>query len=214
MQKQERLARGNGVILPIFSIPSNYGIGTFGKKAYEAVDFLSDAAIKYWQILPLGQTSYGDSPYQSFSSFAGNPYFIDLDMLIEDGLLEREELDNLNFGDNERYVDYGIQYNLRYRILEKAFDKAKDLKADEIKEFRAKEKDWVEDYALFMAIKREKFDVSWLEWDDDLKNRDKKALKEFRKKNSELIDFYVFIQYEFFKQWEKLKEYANRKSKL
>lgn len=95
-------------------------------------------------------------------------------MLIEDGLLDREELDNLNFGDNERYVDYGIQYNLRYRILEKAFDKAKDLKADEIKEFRAKEKDWVEDYALFMAIKREKFDVSWLEWDDDLKNRDKR----------------------------------------
>lgn len=211
MQKQERLARGNGVILPIFSIPSNYGIGTFGKKAYEAVDFLSDAAIKYWQILPLGQTSYGDSPYQSFSSFAGNPYFIDLDMLIEDGLLEREELDNLNFGDNERYVDYGIQYNLRYRILEKAFDKAKELAAEEIKEFRTKEKDWVEDYALFMAIKREKFDVSWIEWDDELKNRDKKALKEFKKKNSELVDFYVFIQYEFFKQWEKLKEYANRK---
>lgn len=108
MQRQKRLARGNGVILPIFSIPSNYGIGTFGKKAYQAVDFISDAAIKYWQILPLGQTSYGDSPYQSFSSFAGNPYFIDLDMLIEEGLLEKEELENLNFGDNERYVDYGI----------------------------------------------------------------------------------------------------------
>lgn len=92
MQKQERLARGNGVILPIFSIPSNYGIGTFGKKAYEVVDFLSDAAIKYWQILPLGQTSYGDSPYQSFSSFAGNPYFIDLDMLIEDGLWKEKSL--------------------------------------------------------------------------------------------------------------------------
>ena len=120
MQKQARLSRGNGVILPIFSIPSNYGIGTFGKKAYQAVDFIADSAIKYWQILPLGQTSYGDSPYQSFSSFAGNPYFIDLDMLIEDGLLEKEELENLNFGDNKRYVDYGIQYNLRYRILEKA----------------------------------------------------------------------------------------------
>lgn len=211
MQKQARLSRGNGVILPIFSIPSNYGIGTFGKKAYQAVDFIADSAIKYWQILPLGQTSYGDSPYQSFSSFAGNPYFIDLDMLIEDGLLEKEELENLNFGDNKRYVDYGIQYNLRYRILEKAYDKAKDLKATEIAAFRKEESEWIEDYALFMAIKREKFDVSWLEWDDELKNRDKKALAEFKKKNEDTIGFYVFIQYEFFKQWKKLKEYANRK---
>ena len=107
---QDRLKRSNGVIMPIFSIPSPYGIGTFGKEAYEVVDFISDASLKYWQILPLGQTSYGDSPYQSFSSFAGNPYFVDLDMLIEDGLLAKEDLDSLNFGDNDRYVDYAIQY--------------------------------------------------------------------------------------------------------
>lgn len=154
MLRQKRLERGNGIILPIFSLPSNYGIGTFGKKAYEAVDFLSDAAVKYWQILPLGQTSYGDSPYQSFSTFAGNPYFIDLDILIEDGLLEKDELENLNFGDNERYVDYGIQYNLRYRILEKAYDIAKDRYKDEIEDFRKEEGWWLEDYALFMAIKK------------------------------------------------------------
>ena len=103
---QKRLKRSNGVIMPIFSLPSNYGIGTFGKASYEFVDFLADASIKYWQILPLGQTSYGDSPYQAFSSFAGNPYFIDLDMLIEDDLLEKNDLGNINFGDNERYVDY------------------------------------------------------------------------------------------------------------
>lgn len=211
MTKQERLERGNGVILPIFSLPSNYGIGTFGKKAYEAVDFLSDAAIKYWQILPLGQTSYGDSPYQSFSSFAGNPYFIDLDILIEEGLLEKEELENLNFGDNERYVDYGIQYNLRYRILEKAYDKAKETLSDELEKFRAEEGWWLEDYALFMAIKKDKLDVSWLEWDEKLRRRDPEALEEFRAKNEDMIGFYVFLQYEFFKQWKKLKDYANRK---
>ena len=105
---QDRLQRGNGVIMPIFSIPSAYGIGTFGKEAYKVVDFISDASLRYWQILPLGQTSYGDSPYQSFSSFAGNPYFVDLDMLIEDGLLEKEDLESLNFGDNDRYVDLSL----------------------------------------------------------------------------------------------------------
>lgn len=212
MLRQKRLERGNGIILPIFSLPSNYGIGTFGKKAYEAVDFLSDAAVKYWQILPLGQTSYGDSPYQSFSTFAGNPYFIDLDILIEDGLLEKDELENLNFGDNERYVDYGIQYNLRYRILEKAYDIAKDRYKDEIEKFRSEEGWWLEDYALFMAIKKDKLDVSWLEWDDKLKKRDPEALAEFSDKHKDLIDFYIFLQYEFFKQWKKLKEYANRKN--
>ncbi len=212
MKKQERLVRGNGVILPIFSLPSNYGIGTFGKAAYEACDFLSDASIRYWQILPLGQTSYGDSPYQSFSSFAGNPYFIDLDMLIEDGLLKSEDLDNLNFGDNERYVDYGIQYNLRYRILEKAYKNASsDLKKD-IEKFKEKESEWLIDYATFMAIKHERFDVSWLEWEDELKNRDLDAINKFQKENSDLIDFYIFIQYEFFSQWEKLRAYANRKN--
>lgn len=211
MEKQKRLERGNGVILPIFSLPSNYGIGTFGEAAYDAVDFLSDAGIKYWQILPLGPTSYGDSPYQSFSSFAGNPYFIDLDILIEEGLLEKEELENLNFGDKARFVDYGIQYNLRYRILEKAYDKAKDSLKKEIEAFRKKEAYWLDDYALFMAIKHEKFDVSWLEWEDDLKNRKKTALNKFKRENKDLIDFYIFIQYEFFSQWQKLKEYANRK---
>ena len=209
-QKQERLARGNGVIMPIFSIPSPYGIGTFGKEAYKVVDFISDASIKYWQILPLGQTSYGDSPYQSFSSFAGNPYFIDLDILIEDGLLEEDDLDSLNFGDNERYVDYAIQYNLRYRILRKAFNNAKGKLDSEISEFRQKESDWLEDYATFMAIKVDNLDVNWLEWDEDLRNRNPEAIEKFRADHAEDIDFYVFIQYEFFKQWKALKEYANR----
>lgn len=210
--KQERLKRSNGVIIPIFSIPSPYGIGTFGKDAYKVVDFISAASIKYWQILPLGQTSYGDSPYQSFSSFAGNPYFVDLDLLIEDGLLEKEDLESLNFGDHERYVDYAIQYNLRYRILEKAYQNSKGKLDNEIKEFRKKEAFWIEDYALFMAIKKDKLDISWVEWEEALRDRDPKALEKFRKKHKEDINFYVFIQYEFFKQWEKLKEYTNRRN--
>lgn len=209
---QKRLKRSNGVIMPIFSLPSNYGIGTFGKASYEFVDFLADASIKYWQILPLGQTSYGDSPYQAFSSFAGNPYFIDLDMLIEDDLLEKNDLENINFGDNERYVDYAIQYNIRYRILEKAFDNAKGKLDNQIKEFREKESFWIEDYALFMAIKHDQLDISWVEWDENLRNRNKYFLEKFKLDHKNEIDFYIFIQYEFFIQWQKLKEYANRRN--
>ena len=211
-KRQERLERANGVIIPIFSIPSPYGIGTFGKAAYDVVDFISDASLRYWQILPLGQTSYGDSPYQSFSSFAGNPYFVDLDMFIEEGLLKEDDLDSLNFGDNDRYVDYAIQYNLRYRILEKAYENSKGKLDKEIKEFRKKESFWLEDYAMFMAIKHDNLDVSWLEWDDKLRDRDPEALSEFKEKHQDDIDFYVFIQYEFFKQWKNLKEYANHKN--
>lgn len=207
---QKRLTRANGVIMPIFSLPSDYGIGTFGKEAYDFVDFLSEASIRYWQILPLGPTSYGDSPYQSFSSFAGNPYFIDLNLLIEDELLEKDDLESLNFGDNERYVDYAIQYNIRYRILEKAFENSNGKLDSKIKKFRKKESAWIEDYALFMAIKRDQLDISWDQWDEELRDRDPNALKEFSKNHKDLIDFYVFIQYEFFSQWERLKEYTNR----
>ncbi len=209
-KKQKRLKRANGVILPIFSIPSPYGIGTFGKDAYDVVDFISDASIRYWQILPLGQTSYGDSPYQSFSSFAGNPYFIDLDMLVEDGLLLEEDLENLNFGDNERYVDYAIQYNIRYRVLEKAYENAKGVLDEKIAAFREREKDWLDDYALFMAIKRDKLDISWVEWEAPLRDRNPEALREFAEEHADVIGFYTFIQYEFFKQWQALKEYTNR----
>ena len=111
--------RKSGVIMHISSLPSKYGIGTFGKEAYEFCDFLKDAGFHYWQILPLGPTSYGDSPYQSFSSFAGNPYFIDLDILKDDGLLLEEEYINIDFGDNPLKVDYAKLYNNRYTVLKK-----------------------------------------------------------------------------------------------
>ena len=116
MVKTKRFKRASGVIIPIFSIPSDYGIGTFGKEAFKLVDFLSNAGLSYWQILPLGSTSYGDSPYQSFSSFAGNPYFIDLDLLSEDKILDKKDYENLDFGDNPKKVDYSLVYNLRFRV--------------------------------------------------------------------------------------------------
>ena len=119
--------RKSGIILPIFSLPSNYGIGTFGKEAYKFVDFLEKAQVNYWQILPVGPTSYGDSPYQSFSTFAGNPYFIDLDMLVEDKLLKQEEINEYDFGNDENDIDYGIMYKNRYKVLKLAHERAKVL---------------------------------------------------------------------------------------
>ncbi|MCI5839193.1 MAG: 4-alpha-glucanotransferase [Peptoniphilaceae bacterium] len=207
----KNLQRGNGIIMPIFSLPSNYGIGTFGKAAYEFVDFCANSSIKYWQILPLGPTSYGDSPYQSFSSFAGNPYFIDLDLLKEDSLLKEEDYINVDFGDNPRYVDYSIQYNMRYRILKKAYENGKEKLKEDIKIFREKEKFRLDDYALYMAIKTEKLDVSRLEFPKEYKERESLSLEKFSKEHEEEINFYIFVQYEFFKQWNNLKTYANRK---
>lgn len=211
MKKNKRFKRSNGIIMPIFSLPSDYGIGTFGKEAYKFVDFLANSSIGYWQILPLGPTSYGDSPYQSFSSFAGNPYFIDLDLLSEDGLIDEDEYKDLNFGEDEESVDYSILYNIRFRILRKAYENIDDSLREKIEEFKKEEKDWLRDYCLFMAIKKDQLDVSWIDFDEDLRDRDEKTLKEFTKKHIDDINFYAFIQYEFFKQWKNLKAYANRK---
>lgn len=211
MQKK-RLKRSNGIILPIFSLPSDYGIGTFGREAYKFVDFLEKAEIGYWQILPLGPTSYGDSPYQSFSSFAGNPYFIDLDLLKEDGLLGKEDYDKIDFGKDLTYIDYSILYNVRLRILRKAYENIGDDLKKEIEDFRKENEFWLRDYSLFMAIKKEQLDVTWLDFDEKLRDRDKKSLENFEKNNKDDIDFYVFLQYEFFRQWKRLKTYANGKN--
>lgn len=202
--------RGMGIILPIFSLPSDYGIGSFGQEAYRFCDFLAESKMKYWQLLPLGQTSYGDSPYSSFSSYAGNPYFIDLNILCEEGLLNKEELEPINFGDNPEYVNYALQYNNRFRILEKAFHNAKDHRLKERQEFFKKNKSWLEDHALFMAIKKDQLDVEWTEWPEDLKHHQKKALKEFAENHKNQLEFQYFIQFKFFEQWETLKNYAHR----
>ncbi len=206
-----------GVLLPIFSIPSEYGIGTFSKEAYEFVDFLEEAGQTYWQILPLGPTSYGDSPYQSFSTFAGNPYFIDIESLIKEGLLCAEDADKCNFGSLEEKADYERLYRERFTLLMKAYEgidnapKAKEI-TKSFKAFKkAPENDWLVDYALFMVLKDENGGRAWNTWDDDIRYRKPSAVKAALKKYEKKVDFYCFLQFMFSEQWKKLKKYANDK---
>ncbi len=203
--------RTSGVLMPISSLPSPYGIGTMGKAARKFIDFLSKAGQKYWQILPICQTSYGDSPYQSFSSFAGNPYFIDLEYLCKDKLLTKKECESFDWGDNEQYIDYGTMYISRYALLRKAYKRFHKNVPTDYEKFLKKEKDWLDEYSLFMAIKDANGGVSWLEWDEKLKRRDEKAIAEAKQEYADEIDFYCMLQYLFFKQWKELKTYANDK---
>ena len=148
------MERSSGILLPISSLPSPYGIGTLGKEARDFVDFLAKAKQRWWQILPVAPTSYGDSPYQSFSAYAGNPYFIDLEQLIEIGLLKKEEVEACDWGDDPRRVDYGKIYNSRFMLLEKASVLAWQRYSGEIEAFVNQNRSWLPDYALFMALKR------------------------------------------------------------
>ena len=131
----KELERGAGILLPISSLPSPYGIGTLGDKAYEFVDMLRSSGQKYWQVLPVGPTSFGDSPYQSFSAFAGNPYFIDLDYLVKEGLLDKDELDNTFWGSDSEFIEYDVIYNARFSVLRKAYKASSHKKTDEYKKF-------------------------------------------------------------------------------
>ena len=189
--------RASGILMGISSIPSKYGIGCFSKEAYDFVDQLEKAGQQYWQILPLGPTGYGDSPYQSVSTFAGNPYFIDLEELIKKELLTKEECEACDWGGSESYVDYEKMYLSRYKLLRKAYEKA-DLKTNpDYAEFLKEEKDWLQDYCLFMAIKNEQKGICWIDWPEELKDRHSKAVKEAEKELAEEIEFYRFQQYCF-----------------
>ena len=163
--------RAGGILLPITSLPSKYGIGCFSKEAYEFVDFLAEAGQKYWQILPLGPTSYGDSPYQSFSTFAGNPYFIDLDALAEEGVLTEEECGACDFGSDPEQVDYGKIYKSRFLLLRKAYERSCVGENAEFHEFQERERYWLRDYAVFMAVKQRFGGCSWNEWAEDIRLR-------------------------------------------
>lgn len=204
--------RKQGILLPISSIPSKYGIGTFGKESYAFVDFLKKAGQKLWQILPLGPTGYGDSPYQSFSTFAGNPYYIDLEDLIEDGYLTKEECDSFDFGSNEHYVDYDKVYAARLVVLRMAYERAKASELEQGEEYQLfvqKNSHWLEDYALYMAVKKDFQGKIFLEWDEDIRLRKEEALEKYKSELAEDIAFYKFEQYLFAKQWKALKQYAN-----
>ena len=205
------IMRTSGILLPVASLPSKYGIGAFSKEAYKFVDTLEKAGQSYWQILPLGPTGYGDSPYQSFSTFAGNPYFIDLEKLIKMGWITKDECKAYDFGDNAGYVDYEKIYNCRYEILRKAYERSRIADDADFQKFCKENKEWLDDYALYTEIKAANDGKSWSEWEDEYRLRDELALEKFAKENREGILFQKFMQYEFATQWGALKAYANEK---
>lgn len=205
--------RKAGILLPITSLPSPYGVGTLGKEAFEFIDFLKEAGQSYWQILPIGPTGYGDSPYQSFSTFAGNPYFIDLEDLVQEKLLSQKDCDKANFGDNPSYVDYEKLYKVRFPLLKKAYFTFVEKNGEQGKEYKAflkENKEWLDDYALFMAVKNSYGGKSFDQWDEDIRLHKKKARDEYREKYKEDYGFYCFLQYFFAKEWVLLKTYANQ----
>lgn len=211
LQKQPPLERGAGVLLPVFSLPSPYGIGTIGREARSFVDFLVRAGQRYWQVLPLGPTSFGDSPYQSFSTFAGNPYFIDLEQLIEEGLLLREEAEELPWAGRADRVDYQALFQHRFQALRKAYNRSHLKNNGEYRRFCRENKDWLDDYALYMALKERHGFREWLLWEEPLRLRDDAALKEQREACAGQIGFWKFCQFLFFQQWRELKRYANQR---
>lgn len=202
--------RESGILLPISSLPSKYGIGCFSKEAFEFVDFLKKAGQKKWQILPLGQTSYGDSPYQSFSTFAGNPYFIDLEALIGCGLLTYEECDACDFGEKDDDIDYEKLYFSRFKVLKMAFDRFQEKDNQEYERFVWDNAYWLEEYCLFMALKDKFGGASWEEWEQPYRVRETWAMQKAREELGEEIRFYKFQQYMFWKQWNSLHAYANK----
>lgn len=243
-----KFERNAGILMPVSSLPSPYGIGTFGRDAYDFVTFVKECNHKYWQVLPLGPTTYGDSPYQSYSAFAGNPYFVDLDMLIEAGFLLKSEVISRDWGDgivpvnvseddavngrfgtyrdgnigDERYISYEKIYNNRFDILRIAYNRFKAACAESKKtlakglplykqfdNFVKDNADWLEDYALFMALKSHFNNVSWGEWETDIKFRKPEAMSRYEEQLSDDIGYWKFIQFEFYLQWNALKQYAN-----
>lgn len=248
LMSDTKFERNAGILMPVSSLPSPYGIGTFGRDAYDFVTFVKECNHKYWQVLPLGPTTYGDSPYQSYSAFAGNPYFVDLDMLIEAGFLLKSEVISRDWGDgivpvnvseddavngrfgtyrdgnigDERYVSYEKIYNNRFDILRIAYNRFKAACAESKKKlakglplykqfdnFVKDNADWLEDYALFMALKTHFNNVSWGEWETDIKFRKPEAMSRYEEQLSDDIGYWKFIQFEFYLQWNALKQYAN-----
>jgi 4-alpha-glucanotransferase len=207
IEMEEIMKRSCGILMHISSLPSKYGIGTLGKEAFKFVDFLKASGQGYWQVLPVTPTGYSDSPYQSASTFAGNPYLIDLNLLIEEGLLTEEEVD-LDWGGDPRYVDYGKLWENRYEVLRKAFAR---FDRSQMETFRAENSDWIEEYALFAALKTKFDNKPWNEWDDPaVMEHRADAVAYYRQVLVHDIDFHCFIQYEFDKQFRAVKAYANQ----
>ncbi len=201
--------RASGVLMHLTSLSSPHGIGTMGKEARAFADFLAAGGQRYWQLLPLGPTGYGDSPYQSFSTFAGNPYLIDLDFLAEEGLLTEPEYAGEDWGEDPQRVDFGLLYRKRYPVLKKAVRRLLERKEPEYETFLAENAHWLPDYALFMALKDAGGGTPWWQWPEELRRREPRALARTGEELREETDFWQGVQYLFFRQWQKLKEYVN-----
>ena len=203
--------RKSGVLMHLASLSSPYGVGTMGAEARKFADFLSDAGQKYWQLLPICPTSYGDSPYQSFSTFAGNPYLIDLDLLAEERFLDKEEYATLQWGDDASRIDYGRLYEQRYPVLKKAAARFLQQPSEAFQTFCNEQAFWLDDYALFMTLKDAHGGAAWWQWEDELKKREAACLDEVQKTMADQIDFWKVLQYFFFHQWKSFKQYVSGK---
>lgn len=204
------MKRTAGILMPVFSLPSRYGIGCFSKSAYDFVDWLRGAGQTYWQILPLCPTSFGDSPYQSFSTFAGSPYYISLESLIEEGVLTESDCAAADFGTKPDRIDYEKLYQARYPLLRKAYENSRVAEDAGYQAFVEENRWWLEDYALFMAVKDRFGGAPWTEWAEEVRLRQKNALDFCRRELYDNIEFQQYMQYKFFCQWRKLKAYANK----
>lgn len=206
------MERSSGILMPMSSLPSNYGIGTMGRSAYEFVDFLKAAGQKYWQLLPLCPTSCGNSPYSSFSTFAGNPYYIDLDFLIKDKLLTENEVQSINWGRDAQKTDYARISANRLAVLRLAFDRGRKKYAGAVKTFREENSRWLDNYALFMALKTHFGPMSWTEWpDEDIRLHKSEAVEKYSELLKDEMEFHIFLQFLFFRQWNDLRNYAQKK---
>ncbi|MCR5737576.1 MAG: 4-alpha-glucanotransferase [Eubacterium sp.] len=207
--KQKEFDRSAGILMPVSSLPSPYGIGTFGKEAYDFVDRLVEARQKYWQVLPLGPTGFGDSPYASFSAFAGNPYFVDLDTLIAEGLLTKEYVEGFRWNMEEQFVDYGLLHQSRTKVLRKAYENSKHKDTKEYLDFVKENEFWLKDYCMYISCKKHFEDMAWQEWNEDIKFRKNTALRAYEEQLKDDIEFQMFVQFKFYEQWNQLKDYAN-----
>ena len=205
------MQRSAGILLPISSLPSPYGIGCFSQEAYDFVDWLKEAGQTYWQILPLGVTSYGDSPYQSFSAFAGNPYFISLDALVEEGVLTADECKKANFGRKADDINYSRLYTERGRLLRLAYSRSDIGHNEAFTAFCEKNKWWLDDFALFMAVKDRFEGKPWIEWAEDIRLRWQPAMDYYRRELYFEVEYHKYLQFKFDEQWRRLKAYANSK---
>jgi 4-alpha-glucanotransferase len=200
--------RSCGVLMHITSLPSPYGIGTFGKEAEKFADWLKEAGQSYWQVLPIGPTGYGDSPYQPFSSFAGNPLMIDLDELVENGYITRAQCESADYGADPGYVDFEKVNKTKTKLLKEAYKSFVDDVG--YTSFVLEEAEWLDDYALFMALKDKFGGKPWTQWDDDIKLRSPEALEKYKDELKDEIRFYKFVQYIFFRQWDRFHRYCNK----